>query len=199
MHFTAAIRLGLFALTLLCLRPAHAEQVVFSEIMYNPPADKPEYIEIWNISRTPLDMGKWRFTAGVTYEFPDFIASSAQAVFLKPGERIILSSAQEATTRAAYPGIPANVRVFGPFNGALANEGEEVTLSDRNGVPICTVKYRDESPWPKAADGTGHSLLLRNENRMIDDFRVWSASFRSGGSPGLPDTVPPPRPTSSAE
>lgn len=188
MNFKPVIRLGLFAFALLCLRLAHAEQVVFSEIMYNPPAGKPEFIEIWNISRTPLDMGKWRFTDGITYEYPDFAATSPQAVFLKAGERILVSSATETATRAAYPTIPANVRIFGPFTGALANEGERVTLSDRNGVPICTVSYRDQSPWPKAADGAGHSLILRNENRMIDDFRVWSASFQSGGSPGLPDT-----------
>ncbi|MHA3775157.1 DUF7453 family protein [Verrucomicrobiota bacterium sgz303538] len=194
MNFKPVIRLGLFAFALLCLRPAHAEQVVFSEIMYNPPAGKPEFIEIWNISRTPLDMGKWRFTDGITYEYPDFAATSPQAVFLKAGERILVSSATESATRAAYPTIPANVRIFGPFTGALANEGERVTLSDRNGVPICTVSYRDQSPWPKAADGAGHSLILRNENRMIDNFRVWSASFQTGGSPGLPDTGAPPSP-----
>jgi hypothetical protein len=40
---------------------ARAEQVVFSEIMYNPPAGKPEFVEIWNITNTPLDMAKWHF------------------------------------------------------------------------------------------------------------------------------------------
>ncbi|RYD69152.1 MAG: lamin tail domain-containing protein, partial [Verrucomicrobiaceae bacterium] len=200
MRALPAVRLAVFLLALTFLRPACAEQVVFSEIMYNPPANKPEFVEVWNITRTPLDMGKWHFTDGISFEFPDFNASSPQAVFLRAGERILLSAADEATTRAAYPKIPASVRVFGPWGGALASEGERLTLSDRNNVPVCTVEFREQSPWPKAADGTGHSLILRNENRMIDDFRVWGASFRNGGSPGLPDTgLPPPAPVRLSE
>src|SRR5690606_30996787 len=99
------------------------------------------------ITRTPLDMGKWHFTDGITYVFPDFTAESPQAVFLRPGERILVSAANEADTRAAYPQIPPSVRIFGPFSGSLASEGERLTLSDRNAVPVCTVEYREQSPW----------------------------------------------------
>ena len=41
---------------------SHAEQVVFSEINYNPKGDKPEYIEIYNITATPKDISKWKMT-----------------------------------------------------------------------------------------------------------------------------------------
>ena len=47
---------------------ARAEQVVFSEIMYQPPAGKPEFVEVWNITNTPLDMARWRFSDGVGFE-----------------------------------------------------------------------------------------------------------------------------------
>ena len=33
-----------------------AEQVVISEIMYNPADDKPEFIEVQNLTVTPLDL-----------------------------------------------------------------------------------------------------------------------------------------------
>src|SRR5687767_8611103 len=85
------------------------EQVVFSEIMYSPVATKPEFIEISNITRTPLDFAKWQLTDGVTYLFPDF-SGSGNAHILKPLERIVVSSADPAATRTAY-NIPANIRV----------------------------------------------------------------------------------------
>jgi hypothetical protein len=165
--------------TTLC---AHAEQVVFSEIMYHPAGTKPEFIELWNISRTPLDCAKWRFTEGITYEFPDFAGSGNEHI-LQPLERIVVSAADPETTRTAYE-IPPGVRIFGPWTGALNNAGERVTLHDKNGSLVCTVDFKDGNRWPKAADGTGHSLVLSNENRQIDDFRVWKASNYAGGTPG---------------
>ena len=178
---------------------ARAEQVVISEIMYHPAGSKPEFVEIWNISVTPRDMARWRFTDGLTYEFPDFVTSSPQASFLKPFERIVVSAVDEATTRAAYPTIPGGVRIFGPWTGALANSGTRLTLSDKNGVTVCSVHYKDDGRWPKAADGTGHSLVLKNENRFADDYRNWRASNAPDGTPGLPDPVAPGNPLRFSE
>ncbi len=157
---------------------------MFSEINYHPAGAEPEFIEVWNITMTPLDMAKWAFTNGVAFTLPDFNSGAAQAHFLKAGERIVVSAADEATTRAAYPAIPAAVRVFGPWTGALANDGERITLEDKNGVPVCTVNYGDRGRWPASTDGAGHTLVLRNENLGVDDFRNWRASQYAGGTPG---------------
>ena len=133
---------------------ARAEQVVFSEIMYQPLSGKPEFIEISNLTATPLDMANWKFSDGITYTFPDFNAGSPQAHILQPFERILVSASSSATTRTAYPSIPAGVRIFGPWTaGSLANEGERVTLNDKNDVILCTVEYSDSGRWPIAADG----------------------------------------------
>jgi hypothetical protein len=171
-----------------CLVSSRAEQVVFSEIMYNPPAGKPEFLELWNITNTPLDFAKWTFIEGITYTFPDISAGNPQEIFLKAGERIVVSSADPAITRAAY-GIPANVRVYGPWTGALDNAGESVTLQDKNGVGVCSVDYNDSGRWSRAADGAGYSLVLKNENNDLEDPNNWSQSVASGGSPGVAETV----------
>ena len=163
---------------------AHAEQLVISEVMYNPPVGKPEFIELTNITVTPLDSAKWKFTAGVDFTFPDFATGSPQATFIQAFERIVISSANEATTRAAYPALPAGVRVFGPWTGALDNDGEAITLKDKNGVPVTTLSYGDGGRWPKAADGAGHSIVLRNENVTIDDWSNWRQSRQRNGTPG---------------
>ncbi|MBI2926454.1 MAG: lamin tail domain-containing protein [Verrucomicrobia bacterium] len=166
----------------------HADQVVFGEIMYHPHGDKPEYLEVSNLTATPLDIADWRFTDGVDYAFPSFSTNSPALTFLKAFERIVVSAADEATTRAAYP-IPAAVRVFGPWTGNLSDAGERVTLKDKNGATVCTVEYNDRGHWSPAADGAGHSLVLRNPNRGVDDWRNWTVSARPDGTPGF-ETVP---------
>jgi hypothetical protein len=179
-----------FVIVCACLGRASAIQVVFSEVMYNPAPGKPEYVEVSNITITPLDMAKWSFVNGISFTFPDFVQATPQAHFLRAFERIIVSSADAATTRAAYPTIPANVRIFGPYAGALDNAGETVTLHDKNGVVLATLSYRDEGKWPVTPDGTGHSLVLADENGSHDDWRIWRASRNNGGSPGVADPAP---------
>jgi hypothetical protein len=60
-----------------------AEQVVFSEIHYNPKGDKPEFIEIYNLTATIKDISKWKMTNGVEYEFPDFDEADTSRTFFK--------------------------------------------------------------------------------------------------------------------
>jgi hypothetical protein len=90
------------------------------------------------------------------------------------------------------------VRIFGPWTGKLNNDEERITLKDKNGITVCTVKYGSRAPWPVAADGGGHALVLLDPNRRVDDWRNWTASTRPDGDPGsapLPNfTSPVPRP-----
>ncbi len=94
------------ALVLIPILPLKAKQVIFSEIMYNPTGSLPEYIEVQNLTATPLDFAKWKFTNGVDYEFPGFSAAASQHMFLHAFQRILVASVDEGTLRAAYPGIP---------------------------------------------------------------------------------------------
>jgi hypothetical protein len=67
-----------------------AEQVVFSEIMYHPKGDAPEFAELHNQTKTPLDMIDWTLSGGVAFQFPNFDPERADEAFLKPGERIVI-------------------------------------------------------------------------------------------------------------
>ena len=162
-----------------------AEMVVISEIMYHPPGAQPEYFVLYNHTATPFDIAKWRVTEGVSYEFPDFSTQAPAATFLKAFERVVVSSASAAETRAAYK-IPDAVRVFGPWSGKLSNEGERLTVRDKNGVAVCTVKYGNCGHWPPAANGTGHSLVLKNPDHRLDAGRNWTVSATPKVAPGLP-------------
>jgi hypothetical protein len=170
----------------------HAEQVVISRIMYHPRAGKPAYVELFNNTSNPFDIAKWRLTGGARFEFPDFSTTEPSASFLKPFERLVLSGADPAATRLAY-GIPASVRVFGPWKGALDSPEERVTLKDKNAVTVCRVSFGRRGPWPAAADGTGHALTLIDPNRKVDDWRNWTVSTRPDAAPG---SAPAPNVTS---
>lgn len=167
---------------------ATAENVVFSEIHYHPADGRPEYIEIQNLSLTPYDIADWRFSDGVDYRFPQFSSANPTWTFLKHHERILVTGADPQAFRQAY-GVPAAVRIYGPWTGNLADGGERVTLKDKNGVVVVTVNYRDNGRWPLAADGHGPSLVLVNPDRPVDDWRNWKASARPGGTPGTTPVV----------
>ena len=78
-------------------------------------------------------------------------------------------------------------RIFGPWIGDLSNAWDTIVLQDASGALQAQVTYGDDNEWPVSADGTGHSLVVINENRDIDDWRNWKASPRPGGSPGQSD------------
>lgn len=170
-------------LTAFLIPSVQADQVIFSEIMYHPAGDLPEYLEVGNVTATPLDLAEWRLRGGVDYDFPPFSAATPAASFLKPYERILLCGVDPAVFRAAYA-VPASVRIFGPWTGQLDNAGERIELKDKNGVNLCAMTYNDRGHWPPAADGAGHSLAVINPDASIDDWRNWRASARRGGTPG---------------
>jgi hypothetical protein len=188
----------LFSILLFGMVPLQAGEVIFTEVMYHPPAGKPEYIEITNLTSNRHDMARWVLSGGVDYTFPDFDAGQASAHFLKEYERIVVSSADAATTRAAWP-IPPEVRVFGPWTGALSNGGEDITLKDAAQALQTTLTYGDNNDWPITADGAGHSLQIINQNGNVDDRRNWRASRYAGGSPGVAEPAVLEAPLASAD
>lgn len=169
---------------MLAISPALAEQVIFTEIQYNAKAGEPDFLEITNITGTPLDMGKWYFSDGIDFTFPDFNSGDTGAHIFRQFETILVSPVDEATLRAAYPSIPEDTRIFGPYTGALSNSGETLTLNDKNGVILTTIEYNDGGKWPAAADGTGHTLNRINPNLSNAGWRNWAASEQPGGTPG---------------
>lgn len=184
----------LFALTAIALSRASAQQVIVSEIMYHPSGDAPEYLEIQNTGSTPYDIALWEIRGGIRYTFPDFDAADPQRTFLRNKERILVSSVDPEVLREAY-GIADDVRIYGPWegdvaedgsrlSGFLSNQGERLTIRDKNGSLYSSVRYSDGGDWSVAADGAGHSLHVINHYRVVDDFRNWRASVHAGGSPG---------------
>jgi len=162
--------------------------LVFSEIMYHPPdrADgrSLEFIELYNARSVEEDLTGWRISGDVEYDFP-------AGFRLQSGEFVVLAASPD-DIRAVY-GI---TNVLGPFqaanNGnALPNDSGTIRLRNNGGALRLEVTYADGPPWPVAADGAGHSLVLTRPSLGEADPKAWSASQLIGGSPGGIDAIRP--------
>ena len=64
---------------------------------------------------------------------------------------------------------------------------------DEQSNVLLTVPYSDVYPWPVAADGTGHSIVLANPSYGEGDPRAWDISDVGGRLAG-PDGCVSPQP-----
>jgi hypothetical protein len=157
--------------------------LLVTEIMYHPPgatnfsSDDFEFIELKSVAPTNLELSGLSFTNGIKYTFP-------VGTFLSPGHFIVLVSNPAAFTNR-YP----SVHVDGVYSGKLSNSGENIALVHANGMPIVSVNYGTQAPWPSSPDGPGFSLVPVNPNLNPnpDSALNWRASSVIGGSPGADD------------
>jgi hypothetical protein len=157
-------------------RAAASRDIIINEIHYHPMDDDParEFVELFNRGLLEVDLGGWRFTEGIRYEFP---AGTA----LLPGGYLVVAR-QPARIRAIY-GLESG-QVVGPAPGSaeeaafgvLANGGERLTLCDASGNVVKSVDYRDGGEWPEWADGGGSTLELIDPFQDNSSPQAWDAS-----------------------
>jgi regulation of enolase protein 1 (concanavalin A-like superfamily) len=156
--------------------------IVISEIMYKPAARADganvEFIEIYNSNPYFHDIGGYKLTGAVDYTFP--------ANTILQGGAFMVVAAVPSDMERVY-GISG---VCGPYTGSLKKSGE-LQLLDEQGAVLLTVPYSNVTPWPVAATGTGHSIVLANPTYGEGDPRAWEISTLMGGSPGNLDPFYP--------
>ena len=152
--------------------------VVISEIFYHPPDGSFEFLELTNISASPVDLSGWT-VGGIGFTFP-------AGVSLAPGEVMLL-----AQHPSAAPGAPAGTQRL-IYSGRLSNGGERLRLRTPEEITIDEVSFDDTAPWPSTPDGSGPSLERIANTAYADDPVNWRASSASGGTPGAsePPTTP---------
>lgn len=159
--------------------------IVISEIMYHP-ADREdgkdlEYVELYNTTPFTNSLAGYRLSGSVSYDF-------AESDVLPPFSFLVVAK-EPASVQSVY-GVAG---VKGPFEGNLPNSSGRVRLRKANPANsqddaiLLEVNYSDQPPWPLAADGAGHSLVLSHPSYGEGDPRAWSASIEMGGTPGMPE------------
>ncbi|HXI53470.1 MAG TPA: lamin tail domain-containing protein, partial [Candidatus Saccharimonadales bacterium] len=165
--------------------------VVLNELMYSPISgdNNDEYIELYNRTSNPVDVGYWRFTSGVTLTLP------TNTVIPAHGYLVV---AKNATNLFAHYANLNSGNTVGNYGGSLANSGERVALSrpdawatvDTNGVPVTNiiyvvmneVTYGDGGRWGTWADGGGSSLELVDPESDTRQAANWADSDETAKS-----------------
>jgi len=153
-----------------------------TEILYKPlpegniPSTEFEFIELHNISSSPLNLSLIAFVNGIDYTFP---AGST----VEGGAYVVLASNQVQFFNR-YGFLP-----FGEYQGQLDNAGERIVLVQANGDTIFSIRYNDKPPWPIEADTLGYSLVPISTSPALDlsNGANWTRSAEVGGSPGRQD------------
>ena len=156
--------------------------VVISEIHYHPAGDASgpdlEFVELHNTAPWSEDLSGWRLTGEISHEFPP-------GTVLPPlGYRVV------AADPAALQTATGLTAVLGPWTGSLNNAGGTVRLRKPSGAVVLEVPYDDGGRWPRAADGTGHSLVLARPSQGERSPDAWEPSRHPGGSPGAAESSP---------
>ncbi|MBM3847102.1 MAG: lamin tail domain-containing protein, partial [Verrucomicrobia bacterium] len=159
-----------------------------AELAVNPGWDSGsfEFVELFNVSGTTLDLFGCRFTKGIQFQF----ASNAPSV-LPPGARFLLV----ADSAAFVQRYGIRPEVAGVYQNALANDGDSLRLENFHGIELFDFSYNDS--WYPVTDGLGYSLVLRHSalpEAVWDERTSWRASALSRGSPGSEDPLPVPLP-----
>jgi hypothetical protein len=151
----------------------------FTEIMYQPELGNQdlEFLEIVNFSGRPVDLSLWTIEDGIHYVFPPGSIVADGEVF------VVARNPQRFRNR--YRGV--SNRVFGPYEGKLADEGDRVCLRDAGpGHPatIDFVGYNNKGVWPELLPGQSLELTAVGPSRDNDRGQNWMASSAGGGTPG---------------
>ncbi len=165
--------------------------IIFNEINYDPAIGSAEFIELRNITGAPVALydanypsNPWRIN-GLGFDFPTGAAIAAQGYALVVGGNPEVFRTQN--------GVPDNVPIFGPYFGALQDNGETLRLQ-KPGEPqpsgnapyitIDEVAYSSLPPWPSTAAGMGASLERVAVTAYGNDPASWKASFAEP-TPGI--------------
>lgn len=158
-------------------------RIVFSEIQYRPGPDAGssplEFVELYNAGDVFEDLSRWKIAGTVRYQFPEGFRLGA-------GQFVVV--ARDPAALAARHGISG---VLGPYSGSFNGAGGPLELRDEMDAIKLQMEIGTRDPWPVAADGSGHSLVLANPSYGEADPRAWAASATRGGNPGAMDPLPP--------
>ena len=159
--------------------PVHYKDIIFTEVACDPspPVNLPEaeYIEVYNRSAAPIDLGGWTLSDAAAT-----IALSSLLIF--PKEYAVLTSAANASKFSAKT---LGVSHF----PSLSNSGEPLALR-KEGRLIDSVNYSIH--WHKEADKKegGWSLeIIDTENSCGEEDNWESSEDPNGGTPGKSNSV----------
>ncbi len=176
--------------------------IVISEVQYHPrdvaagtssfDNARDEFIELLNLSDSPLLLDGWSLAGDIQFPFPPGS--------ILPGNGAILivgfdpADVAESNRFATVHFLASGTTLHGPWEGGLKNSSGDLELmhhlGGRNWTRVDRLRYSDNFPWPRNADGTGASLQRITPQSYGDDPANWRAALPSAGRPNSGGTPP---------
>ncbi len=154
--------------------------LAITEIMYHA-APRPDgrnlaFIELFNSNPWPEDISGYQLAGDISYAFP------AGTLIAGGGFLVVAKSPADLEQTYGLSGV------LGPYANPLPVSGV-IQLLDHGNIPAVylEVPYQNLPPWTAAADGTGHSLVLKRPSYGEGFVEAWGLSESLGGSPGMVD------------
>ncbi|MHC1706067.1 MAG: lamin tail domain-containing protein [Bacteroidales bacterium] len=147
-----------------------SQTLAITEINYNDPSggnfgDSLEFVEVYNILNTDVDLSSYTLASGVTFTFP------AATIIPAQGYIIIAKNANAVNT---FFGIGGTLQ-WDAGQGLTNTNGEAVVIKDAAGNTIDSVRYSVNAPWPVTANGLGGSLMKCDPFAMPNLAGSWVA------------------------
>lgn len=168
--------------------------VVLNEVYYHPPDlgtndnSQAEFIELYNIATTNVDLGGWKLRGDTGFVFPTNTTFAA-------GTHLLLVSFDPSTNAAvlaafrATNGVSTNTPIYGPYSDKLANSTANLEITrpdilDNLAVNylVDKLEYRDIAPWPTSADGGGKSLQRASFAVIGNTAANWNGATPTPGA-----------------
>ena len=157
--------------------PTPTPRLLLSEVMPHPKAGCPEYIELYNASDSPCELGDYALAAGRD-------GSSYKITPLPPrtipaGSYIVVTKDPDALA-AAYPDAPRETFVKASLPRLLNQSGLIGLLLGDDGLVVDLLHY-DSSLLPKGMKSKAGIALERKDYQAIEEAGNWHAAARSAG------------------
>jgi hypothetical protein len=148
--------------------------LVINEIMYGPPDGQPEWVELYNRSAGPVNIGDWTIEDATALPKP--LSAGQDTLF--PGCYALLSG---DTSWFAASCLRAGVADWPTLN----NDGDVFCLRDSRGAAVDRVQYSDA--W---GGGGGISLERINPFLISQEASGWGGCVAASGStPGAGNSI----------
>lgn len=151
--------------------------LLLSEVMPHPKAGCPEYIELYNASDSPCELGDYALAAGrdgTSYKITPLPPRSIPA-----GSYIVVTKDPDALA-AAYPDAPRETFVKASIPRLLNQSGLIGLLLGDDGLVVDLLHY-DSSLLPKGLKSKAGIALERKNYQVIEETGNWHAAARSAG------------------
>lgn len=151
--------------------------IIISEIMYAPTEDEPEWLEIYNLSESAINLNDWRIE-----DRSSSIRIADSSFFIQPGEFIVLSDDESISN---YYDITSPIKTLNL--PSLNNSNDDLKILDSLKRTIDSISYSKD--W---GGDEGYSLEKIDLSFVSNDSTNWGSSVSPfGGTPGKENSLTP--------